>query len=119
MVPASMFMYGSILMAVTLSPAVLSNRPVEEATADWISISSWVSDMVSRTDHALSDTAGGRGFASASLQAAQDARKCSRDDTTTDEDILCHGEGWIGVWVVESAVKRYLNYNEASRVPKS
>jgi hypothetical protein len=30
-VPASMFMYGSILIAVTLRPAVLSRRPVLEA----------------------------------------------------------------------------------------
>lgn len=30
-VPASMFMYGSILIAVTLRPAVLSKRPVLEA----------------------------------------------------------------------------------------
>lgn len=31
MVPASMFMYGSILMAVTLNPSVLRSRPVDEA----------------------------------------------------------------------------------------
>ena len=30
-VPASMFMYGSILIAVTFKPAVLSNNPVLEA----------------------------------------------------------------------------------------
>lgn len=29
--PASMFMYGSILIAVTLRPVVLSNKPVDEA----------------------------------------------------------------------------------------
>jgi hypothetical protein len=31
MVPASMFMYGSILIEVTLRPVVLSKRPVDEA----------------------------------------------------------------------------------------
>ena len=31
MVPASMFMYGSILMAVTRRPSVLRSSPVEEA----------------------------------------------------------------------------------------
>jgi hypothetical protein len=32
MVPASMFMYGSILIAVTLRPVVFRRRPVDEAT---------------------------------------------------------------------------------------
>lgn len=32
MVPASMFMYGSILIAVTFSPVVLSSKPVEDAS---------------------------------------------------------------------------------------
>ena len=31
MVPASIFMYGSILIAVTFKPAVFSNNPVDEA----------------------------------------------------------------------------------------
>lgn len=31
MVPASMFMYGSIFIAVTLKPSVLSSKPVDEA----------------------------------------------------------------------------------------
>ena len=35
MVPASMFMYGSILMAVTLRPVVLRSKPVEEAVT-WL-----------------------------------------------------------------------------------
>lgn len=30
-VPASIFIYGSILMAVTFKPVVLSKRPVEDA----------------------------------------------------------------------------------------
>ena len=33
MVPASTFMYGSILMLVTFNPMVLSNKPVEEAAS--------------------------------------------------------------------------------------
>ena len=31
MVPASTFMYGSILMAVTFSPVIFNRRPVDEA----------------------------------------------------------------------------------------
>jgi hypothetical protein len=31
MVPASTFMYGSILIAVTLSPVIFKRRPVDEA----------------------------------------------------------------------------------------
>jgi hypothetical protein len=34
MVPASMFMYGSIFMAVTERPVVFRRRPVEEAVRE-------------------------------------------------------------------------------------
>jgi hypothetical protein len=35
MVPASTFMYGSILMAVTFSPDIFKRRPVEEAIREF------------------------------------------------------------------------------------
>lgn len=34
MVPASTFMYGSILMAVTFSPVIFNRRPVDEAICE-------------------------------------------------------------------------------------
>lgn len=35
MVPASTFMYGSILMAVTFSPVIFKRRPVDEAICEF------------------------------------------------------------------------------------
>jgi hypothetical protein len=66
MVPASMFMYGSILMAVTFKPAVLRRRPVLDAK----SISAaYAVKQGQRTDDTLSDTG---------------------DDTTADDNVLDH-----------------------------
>lgn len=78
MVPASMFIYGSILMAVTLRPVVLSSRPVEEACQFKKSRSSSPvrsfcftaeADKRRHTNDSLADTA---------------------NHTTRDQDVFCH-----------------------------
>jgi len=72
MVPASMFMYGSILMAVTLKPSVLRSRPVDEAVGDsggelQLEVARRRGATRGRTDDALAD---------------------ARDDTAGHEDVL-------------------------------
>lgn len=52
--PASMFMYGSILIAVTLSPVVLRRRPVDEAD-DGVSVMDRNKEKGRQTDNALPD----------------------------------------------------------------
>jgi hypothetical protein len=63
-----MFMYGSILMAVTFKPAVLSRRPVLDAGQSAYGPSNKL-DSAKCTDDTLPDT---------------------RDDTSADHDIFHH-----------------------------
>ncbi|KAI5888620.1 uncharacterized protein SCHCODRAFT_02058798 [Schizophyllum commune H4-8] len=63
-----MFMYGSILIAVTFKPSVLSSNPVDEATIHW-SPSSRDAKHSARTDDTLPDAA---------------------HDTSRDENVLGH-----------------------------
>jgi len=50
-VPASMFIYGSILIAVTFRPVVLSKRPVEDAVYPFNHAESVQSDRRDAKDH--------------------------------------------------------------------
>ena len=69
MVPASTFIYGSILIDVTFNPVIFNRRPVDEAICGCFKIR--VAKIVywAHTNDPLSDTT---------------------DDTTGNNDILCH-----------------------------
>ena len=71
--PASMFIYGSILIAVTFKPVFFNNKPVEEAgrIEHIFSLENlYYFDTKRRTNNALSN---------------------STDDTTGNDNVLGHG----------------------------
>jgi hypothetical protein len=71
MVPASTFIYGSILMAVTFSPVIFKRRPVDEAICGSFKLGFAKIGLWAQTNDALSDTT---------------------DDTTGNNDVLCHDD---------------------------
>jgi hypothetical protein len=81
MVPASTFMYGSILMAVTFSPVIFNRRPVDEAICGGFKLRVVRIGLWAQTNDPLSDTT---------------------DDTTRNNNVLCHDDknGWSGYRVV-------------------
>ena len=71
MVPASTFMYGSILMAVTFSPVIFNKRPVDEAICESFKLGAAKICLWAQTNDPLSN---------------------ATDDTTGNNDVLCHDD---------------------------
>lgn len=89
-VPASMFMYGSILMAVTFKPVVLSRSPVLDADHCQLEVrytyrsKAWLRHLP-MTPFPIP-------LRSMSGRTSYRGRLDIRDDTSTDKDVFDHGD---------------------------
>lgn len=91
MVPASTFMYGSILMAVTFNPVIFNKRPVDEAICGSFKLIVTKKGLKAHTNDPLPNTT---------------------DDTTGNNNVLCHddmarqGNVESGLWQTQRRVAK-------------